>query len=97
MKYSTQLADRLRARLFEPQTFRDHKARYDARDARTEGIASKTWAVHGVCASCRCWSITGGRCVDCGIDYSPVGVHSRSIASEEMVRKQLELASEVLS
>jgi len=96
-KYSIQLANKLRFRLFQPEIFRDHKVRYDARGERSEAVARNTWAVHGVCLECRCWSITGGRCVACGIDYSPEGTSSRSLASEAKVRKQLELAAEVLS
>ena len=104
MGYSTELADRLRRLLFKPRVFRDAKARYDAMDARKEGIAKITWAVHGVCLECRCWSISCGRCPDCAIDYSAIDYSSpidgsirAARAREAMVAKQVQLAKDLTS
>lgn len=72
--YSIEMARQLRSRLFQPRVFRDHIARYDRIDDATEQVAAKTWAVHGVCLSCRCLTVMVGRCAECGIDYSQ-GLH----------------------
>lgn len=94
MRYSTELANRLRLCLFKPQTFRDAKARYDAKSDDLEGEALGTWAVHGVCLICRCQAITCGRCVECGRVYSTHNLGS--FDSETMVLQQLRRAHEVL-
>lgn len=98
MGYSIELADRLRRLLFKPKVFRDAKARYDAMDVRKEAVAKITWAVHGVCLTCRCWCITVGRCPDCGIDYSPPsdGSIRAENARDAMVAKQVQLAKDLL-
>ncbi len=69
-RYSVALSNKLRARLFLPRVFRDSKARYDPRSDADEELARKTWAVHGVCLQCRCWTITVGRCPECSLRYS---------------------------
>lgn len=94
LRYSTELANRLRLHLFKPQTFRDAKARYDAKSDDLEGEALGTWAVHGVCLTCRCQSITCGRCVECGLVYSTHPLYS--FASEAMVQEHLHRATKAL-
>lgn len=89
LKYSTDLANRLRDRLFT-RSRRDHKVRYDPRDDASEDAAWKTWSVHGVCLECRCRTITAGRCPECDIDYSPHRLGSGN--SEALAQLHLEEA-----
>ena len=92
-KFSIELANRLRSRLFKRVT-RDHKVRYDPIDNRSEDFAKLTWAVHGVCLACRCWCITVGRCPECDIDYS--GTRNWGEATE-MVQRHITLAEQILA
>lgn len=89
-KYSTELADKLRRQLFKTRVFREHRTRYDARDAAKEELALSTWAIHGVCLQCRCWAITTGRCKECGHTYSELP--NLSFLCERMVSRQLGIA-----
>jgi hypothetical protein len=93
LKYSTTLAAKLRHRLFLPKSFRDHKARYDAKSDDLEAIARLTWSVHGVCLVCRMQAIAGEVCCDCGQGYS---CGSRSFQKEAEIQHQIDLAHEAL-
>jgi hypothetical protein len=94
MRYSIELAKRLRSHLFHSRVFRDAKGRYDPRDERREAVARETWAVHGICLKCRCWTIMVGVCKECGEVYSETRLASH--VGEMMVRKQLEAADKEL-
>ena len=63
--------------------------RYNVRPGY-EDIAKKTWAVHGICMSCRSWAISTGRCLQC--DKMQEGSALKGIHAENMVEAQIKLA-----
>lgn len=91
MKYNIQLANTLRATLFvrhdELYLKNGSHVLYVVKPEHAE-IASQTWAVHGVCLSCRCLSITDGRCAECAIVYrsSLTGWHQEHAIADQLKR-----------
>jgi len=68
---------------------REPIVRYNVRPGY-EDIAKKTWAVHGICMSCRAWAISTGRCLQCGDEKE--GSQLLGIHAENMVESQVKIA-----
>lgn len=58
-----------------------------------EDVAKKTWAVHGICMSCKAWAISTGRCLQC--DKMQEGSDLKGIHAENMVADQIKFAKDI--
>jgi len=64
MKYSVEMAEKLRKRLFDMERRDGRVYHYPKEDAPKSELAK--WQIHGVCLRCHSLAISAGECRQCG-------------------------------